>query len=88
MTCPVCRAMVDPGAKVENDELRVAMEPTAQAENDELRVAVEPTTPPPEESTADGLGGSILGLSSFRRMLSRERSSRSIQSCGEAIGDD
>ncbi|CAL5409939.1 unnamed protein product [Camellia sinensis] len=86
MTCPVCRAMVDPGAQAENDELRVATEPTAQAENDELRVAMEPTAPPPEESTADGLGGSILALSSFRRMLSRERSSTSFHSCGEAVG--
>ncbi|KAE7995800.1 hypothetical protein FH972_000567 [Carpinus fangiana] len=42
---------------------------------------VQPTAPPVELEKAGGSGGSRV--SSFRRMLSRERSSRRVQSCGD-----
>jgi E3 ubiquitin-protein ligase ATL41 len=47
---------------------------------------VQPTAPPVEDSMPLPHGGAESGgsrLSSFRRMLSRERSSRRIQSCGD-----
>ncbi|XP_059665079.1 E3 ubiquitin-protein ligase ATL41-like [Cornus florida] len=78
-TCPICRTEAEP--------------PLLQPEPRE-----PPTAPPLEhvnssmEGTSDGgaaaqnsakVGGSSSRLSSFRRMISRERSSRRIQSCGD-----
>ncbi|KAF8411020.1 hypothetical protein HHK36_003559 [Tetracentron sinense] len=84
LTCPVCRTEA---------------EPRRQAEGSKSIAGVLPSTAPPLdtvksiltslEGTSDGaaqfakVGGSSSQLSSFRRMLSRDRSSRRIQPCGE-----
>ncbi|KAK9265622.1 hypothetical protein L1049_010488 [Liquidambar formosana] len=76
VTCPICRTTVEPGVQ----QLH---------EHSELGTGVVPTAPPLEVSGPDGgvpsekVGGSCSRLSSFRRMLSRERSSRRVQSCEE-----
>lgn len=81
-TCPICRTDAEPTQVVEDPPATV----------------VNPTAPP-VEGTSDGgaaqssakiRSGSSSRLSSFRRMLSRDRSSRRIQSCGEGdgLGDD
>uniref|UniRef100_A0A5B7C8K5 RING-type E3 ubiquitin transferase n=1 Tax=Davidia involucrata TaxID=16924 RepID=A0A5B7C8K5_DAVIN len=55
---------------------------------------VQPTAPPLDEITPNGaaelekVGGSGSRLSSFRRMLGRERSSRRTRSCGEEAGSE
>ncbi|KAL6333136.1 hypothetical protein AAG906_028319 [Vitis piasezkii] len=72
ITCPICRTGAEPQLRVE------PMVPPAP-----------PTAPPLEESTSDGgaqlqkVGGSGSRLSSFRRILGRERSSTRIQNCGD-----
>ncbi|KAL5575305.1 hypothetical protein UlMin_017004 [Ulmus minor] len=74
-TCPICRAEVEPKEQSGSNPV----------------VPVQPTAPPVEESLAHGSAqiekgsGSGSRLSSFRKMLNRERSSkRSAESCGEA----
>ncbi|XP_073026321.1 RING-H2 finger protein ATL40-like [Primulina eburnea] len=83
LTCPVCRAEAEP---------RLVAEP-----REGMVVAAAGAAPsaPPFEGTSDGGGGQSLAkvnsgsssrLNSFRRILSRERSSRRIQnhqSCGQ-----
>lgn len=70
-TCPVCRSGAEPKAPKENGELAVG--------------AVAPQLDSGLEGAADVLGqapkdgGSGSRLSSFRRMLSRERSDRRLQ---------
>ncbi|KAG2687767.1 hypothetical protein I3760_09G066200 [Carya illinoinensis] len=75
-TCPVCRTVADPKVQPERNDIGI--------------IGVQrPTAPPIENSIPHGAaelekaGGSGSGsrLSSFRRMLSRGRSSRRIQSC-------
>ncbi|KAA8524280.1 hypothetical protein F0562_010703 [Nyssa sinensis] len=84
-TCPICRTEAEP---------RLVPEP-----REPPAAGVPPTAPPLEgvnsaltsvEGTSDGVvqssakvGSSSSRLSSFRRMLSRERSSRRTQSCGQ-----
>ncbi|KAF5742326.1 putative ring finger protein [Tripterygium wilfordii] len=69
-SCPICRTMVEPT--------------TVQPEQNEL--SPEPSAPPVDQSLSHGPGesdkgsGSGLRISSFRRMLSRDRSSRRVQS--------
>ncbi|XP_059664667.1 RING-H2 finger protein ATL40-like [Cornus florida] len=86
-TCPICRTEAEP---------LLIPEPREQPTMD------PPTAPPLEhvnsaftsaEGTSDGavqlsakVSGSNSRLSSFRRMLSRERSSRRAQSCGQDDG--
>lgn len=80
-TCPICRTEAEP---------RLVAEPREG-------VVVAAATAPPLEGTSDGgaaalsakiNGSSSSRLSSFRRILSRERSSRrmQIQSCGQEDG--
>ncbi|KAH6836420.1 hypothetical protein C2S53_016479 [Perilla frutescens var. hirtella] len=81
-TCPICRTEAEPRLVAEPREGAAAAAPTPSA--------------PPVEGTSDGgvapptakIGGSSSRLSSFRRILSRERSSRrmQIQSCGQEEG--
>ncbi|PON77896.1 43kDa postsynaptic protein [Parasponia andersonii] len=88
-TCPLCRAAVEP---------RV---PQPEEGGSDAAVVVEPTAPPVDELSllhgdhqddngekASGSGSRPLSSFSFRRMLSRERSSRrsSLGSCGESAG--
>ena len=74
-TCPICRTGAEPQPTVEH-----------------IVPEAPPTAPPLEESTSDGIaqlqkvGGSGSRLSSFRRILSWERSSRRIQNCGDEGG--
>ncbi|KAA8515165.1 hypothetical protein F0562_018344 [Nyssa sinensis] len=79
MTCPNCRTLAAP---------------RLQPEQPGLDTDVQPTAPPQEACTQDGaaelekVGGSGTRLNSFRRMLSRERSSRRTHSCGEEVGSE
>ncbi|XP_030538557.2 E3 ubiquitin-protein ligase ATL41-like [Rhodamnia argentea] len=88
-TCPICRTEAEPQVQQEL----------------QLPVGAAPTAPPLErtssissciEGTSDGavrpsakVSGSSSRFGSFRRMLSRERSSRRMPSCGaeDGIGD-
>lgn len=66
-TCPICRTEAEPRLVAEPREGMVV-------------AAVAPPSAPPLEGTSDGkVGGSSSRLSSFRRILSRERSSRTMQ---------
>ncbi|GKU94459.1 hypothetical protein SLEP1_g7954 [Rubroshorea leprosula] len=70
-TCPVCRTTAEPQVQLEN-------------------TIVQPTAPPigPNISRgAEGGSGSGSGswLGSFSRMVSGERSSRRVQSCGDEV---
>lgn len=61
----------------------LAEPPMVKPEDSTLCTGVQPLDPPIEGSTAHG-----TRLSSFQRMLSRERSSRGIQSCGDGGPED
>ncbi|GLT80055.1 hypothetical protein SLA2020_515170 [Shorea laevis] len=68
-TCPVCRTTAEPQVQLENS-------------------IVQSTAPPigPNISHgAEGGSGSGSWLGSFRRMVSGERSSRRVQSCGDEV---
>ncbi|KAI4319758.1 hypothetical protein MLD38_033320 [Melastoma candidum] len=72
--CPVCRTEVEPRPQPEPEE-------TAHD-------AESMTAPPPEGTSEEGIhpyriSGSSSRLSSFRRMLGRERSSKRVTSCGQ-----
>ncbi|KAK2977925.1 hypothetical protein RJ640_016602 [Escallonia rubra] len=92
-TCPICRTDAEPRLMNEpSDELAVGVPPSAPPS---LEVVTSNLTG--EECTASDataqpsskVSGSSSRLSSFRRMLSRERSSRRIQSNGqEEIAED
>ncbi|KAK6932654.1 Zinc finger, RING-type [Dillenia turbinata] len=73
-TCPVCRSTVEPVA--------TEVLPTV--------TMVQPTAPPLDEGNStvptEKVSGSSSQLSSFRRMLRGERSSRRTQSCEEISG--
>lgn len=77
ITCPICRTVA---------------EPRVQPERCDLGTGVQPTAPPLEDSTSHGAaelekaGGSGSRLNSFRRMLSRDRSSSRIHSRGYEVG--
>ncbi|GFZ12880.1 RING/U-box superfamily protein [Actinidia rufa] len=71
-TCPICRTEAEPPSR------------EAVADGGAL-----PTAPPVPEGVMNSTRGGISSrLSSFGRMLSRERSSRRIQSCGEEDGQE
>ncbi|XP_062095858.1 RING-H2 finger protein ATL40-like [Humulus lupulus] len=81
-TCPLCRAAVEPKVPTAEPEESSAVE----------RVVVQPSAPPVDElsllhgeedlNKASGSGSSGPLRSSFRRILSREKSSRSRSSLG------
>ncbi|KAJ4982185.1 hypothetical protein NE237_033022 [Protea cynaroides] len=78
-TCPICRTGAEPQAP-----------PSLQTHQAEVGVAPPPTAPQLEEGTSEGsaqlskVGGSFLRLSSFKRILSRDRSDQSrVQAVGE-----
>ncbi|VVA36407.1 PREDICTED: RING-H2 [Prunus dulcis] len=90
-TCPICRTEAQPRLQPEPREDPVAGEPTAPP----LEPPLNSAFPSYMEGTSDGAAqsssgtkanGSISRLSSFRKMLSRDRSSRRIQSCGQEDG--
>ncbi|XP_028807818.1 RING-H2 finger protein ATL40-like [Neltuma alba] len=90
-TCPICRTMARPVIEPRPREGPVGARQVQPAVHD------APTAPPVVEPTAEGTSdgggakssGSVSRLSSFRRMLSRERSSRRIQPpSSSSIGDD
>ena len=62
---------------------RTLAEPMVKPEDSTLCTVVLPLDPPIEDSAAHG-----TRLSSFQRMLNRERSSRGIQSCGDEGGPE
>lgn len=89
-TCPLCRAEVEPRVVVVDDD-----QPEQSGDSAQLQ---QPTAPPvdemsllhgeqlaqPEIKPSGSTGGSRL--SSFRRMLSRERlSMRSLEGCGDQV---
>ena len=86
-TCPLCRAVVEPRVPQPTDE--------SGSEVAGVSVLVQPTAPPldelsllhGEDQKASG-SGSSRPLSSFRKMLSRERSSTrsSLGNCSELAG--
>ncbi|XP_054789766.1 RING-H2 finger protein ATL40-like [Prosopis cineraria] len=77
-TCPICRTMARPVL-----EPRPREGPVGRARPAANDLPMAPPADPAAEGTSDGSGaknsGSISRLSSFRRILSRERSSRRIQ---------
>ncbi|KAK4846579.1 hypothetical protein QYF36_019398 [Acer negundo] len=83
-TCPICRTEAEPRLLPEPREGPVAassVTPTApllDRVNSTLSCAEEPSS-----SAAKVTGGSSSRLSSFRKILSRERSSSRLQSCGQ-----
>lgn len=85
-TCPICRTAAEPRVvhpvqpTAPPAELEKA-EPVQPRGEPRVVHTVQPTAPPAELEKAGGSGGSRV--SSFRRMLSRERSSRRVQSCGD-----
>ena len=90
-TCPICRTEAQPRLQPEPREDPVAGGPTAPP----LEPPLNSAFPSYMEGTSDGAAqsssgtkanGSISRLSSFRKMLSRDRSSRRIQSCGQEDG--
>ena len=62
---------------------RTLAEPRAKPKDSTLCTVVQSLDPPIEDSMPHG-----TRLSSFQRMLSRERSSRGIQSCGDEGGPE
>ena len=62
---------------------RTLAEPRAKPKDSTLCTVVQPLDPPIEDSMPHG-----TRLSSFQRMLSRERSSRGIQNCGDEGGPE
>ncbi|KAK9285372.1 hypothetical protein L1049_024563 [Liquidambar formosana] len=83
-TCPICRTEAEPRLQPENRE--PIIRPTAPPlEGGHVNCSIASTSDGAVQSSAK-VGGSISRLSSFRRMLSRERSSRRIQSCEQEDG--
>ncbi|XP_010279175.1 PREDICTED: E3 ubiquitin-protein ligase ATL41-like [Nelumbo nucifera] len=85
-TCPVCRTEAEPQPKPEPGESSTMMVQSSAPTVDSLHPATTCS-----EGTSDGaaqssskVGGSSSRMSSFRRMLSRERSGRRIQPCEQA----
>ncbi|XP_043687510.1 E3 ubiquitin-protein ligase ATL41-like [Telopea speciosissima] len=84
-TCPICRTGAEP-----QEQAQTLTPPPPPPQSHEMGVSVTPTAPP--EGTSDGaaqsskVAGSVSRLSSFRRMLSRDRSERRIQASGQTDG--
>lgn len=89
-TCPICRTEAQPQLQPENREPVTGIPPTAPP----LELHANNSSMMGMEGTSDGAvlsakvnGGSSSRLSSFRRMLSRERSSRRMnQTCNQEDG--
>ncbi|GMN53939.1 hypothetical protein TIFTF001_023077 [Ficus carica] len=86
-TCPICRTAVEP--------LRQLLQP--EPREGPVESSITPASAPPleglssVESSGMNSGPSVNNssrLNSFRRILSRDRSSRRIQPCGEQDQDD
>ncbi|CAL5342700.1 unnamed protein product [Camellia sinensis] len=87
-TCPICRTQVEPMLLPATDCEPVivgASAPPVERVNSTL-TSVEETSNGGLQQSSVKASGSNSRLSSFRRMLSRERSSRQIQSCGQEDG--
>ncbi|EEF37267.1 ring finger protein, putative [Ricinus communis] len=78
-TCPICRTEAEPRIQPEPREGPVPAGGAATAPPLE-QVGTEGTSESGNQSSSNKASGSISRLSSFRRILSRERSSRRIQS--------
>ncbi|XP_077249589.1 E3 ubiquitin-protein ligase ATL41-like [Tasmannia lanceolata] len=78
-TCPICRSGAEPRGEVESGESTTV---SASAPPLDLGMSSEGTSDTPEQSSK--VGGSGI-RSSFRRMISltRERSGRRVQTCGQ-----
>ncbi|XP_021685478.2 E3 ubiquitin-protein ligase ATL41 [Hevea brasiliensis] len=83
-TCPICRTEAEPKIQPVTREGPAGVAATApplERVNSTLTVCVEGTSDGVNQSSSNkAAGGSISRLSSFRRILSRERSSRRLQS--------
>ncbi|CAK9176564.1 unnamed protein product [Ilex paraguariensis] len=79
-TCPVCRTEAQPRLSPEPREPAAGIPPPTAPPLDRVNSAMEGTSEGAAQSLAK-VSGSNSRLSSFRRILSRERSSRQIQSC-------
>ncbi|KAF9588687.1 hypothetical protein IFM89_014563 [Coptis chinensis] len=84
-TCPICRTEAEPRTQPESIELAVVVPGLPAMATAPPVDAINPTLPR-FEGTSDGalgqsskLGGSSSRLSSFRRILSREKSDRRLQ---------
>ncbi|XP_022862743.1 E3 ubiquitin-protein ligase ATL41-like [Olea europaea var. sylvestris] len=86
-TCPICRAEAEPRLVAEPREgmAGAAGAPPLHGGNSMIMTTIEGTSDGGILSTAKIVGSSSR-LSSFRRILTRERSSRRIQSCGQEDG--
>ncbi|KAA8526315.1 hypothetical protein F0562_008482 [Nyssa sinensis] len=82
-TCPICRTEAEPRLLPEPREPPTA--PPLDHVSSAL-TSMEGTSDGAVQSTVKFGGGSSLRMSSFRRMLSRGRSSPRIQSCGQEDG--
>ncbi|XP_015869650.3 RING-H2 finger protein ATL39 [Ziziphus jujuba] len=79
-TCPICRAVVEPIRAQEEPEKSTELDHHSSVGGGGGRV--QPTAPAIDENMVQ------VRLSSFRRMLSRERSSRRVDTCDEESGRD
>ncbi|KAH7577014.1 hypothetical protein ACOSP7_002267 [Xanthoceras sorbifolium] len=87
-TCPICRTEAEPRLLPEPREGPASVTPTApllDRVNSTLSSCAEGTSNSGiiESSSSAKVTGSSSRLSSFRKILSRERSSRRLQSCGQ-----
>ncbi|KAJ4729695.1 RING-H2 finger protein [Melia azedarach] len=85
-TCPICRTEAEPRLQPEPREGPATVAPTAPPlvrVNSTLVCAEGTSNCSGVESSAKVTSSSSSRLSSFRRILSRERSSRRLQSCGQ-----
>ncbi|KAF6177148.1 hypothetical protein GIB67_025485 [Kingdonia uniflora] len=80
-TCPVCRTQVEPNlVQTDPEEANVVTTIPATAPPLNLINSLPCSEGPSEpKAQSSGIGGSISRLSSFRRMLSRDKSERRIQ---------
>ncbi|CAN6706683.1 unnamed protein product [Malus baccata var. baccata] len=91
-TCPICRTEAKPCLHLEPREGPAAGMPTApplEHVNSVLSSSCMEGTSDGAQSSSAGTkvnASSVSRLSSFRRMISRDRSSRRIQSCGQEDG--
>ncbi|CAL5406623.1 unnamed protein product [Camellia sinensis] len=86
-TCPICRTQVEPMLLPATgcEPVTAALASPVERVNSTLTSVEETPNGGLQQSSAKA-SGSNSRLSSFRRMLSRERSSRQIQSCGQEDG--
>ncbi|XP_010277722.1 PREDICTED: E3 ubiquitin-protein ligase ATL41-like [Nelumbo nucifera] len=92
-TCPICRTDAEPQPKPDQSgesssvaASAVAVPPSAPAMDTLNSITTCSDGTPDSSAQASKVGASTSRLSSFRRMLSRERSDRRIQPCEQADG--